>query len=115
MKSTEGMTIDRVWELCIAMWDWVIERIVAGDKRPVDELKSVWCEEHGYELLSECFFCDADGSGSEGNCSKCPAMVVDPTFCCWGVTPYNYAIHPLKFTAKLHAINKKRLAMKETK
>lgn len=105
MKTTQGMRIATVWKLCIEMWDWIAERIRAGDRRDVDTLKDIWCEEHGYSLEVSCFFCDKAGF----DCRACPAREIDTAFDCYVDSPYIYSERPLKFHAKLHRMNKKRL------
>ena len=117
MKTTKDMKLKTVWKLCIKMWDWIAEEIRAGSKFSVSSLKSQWCRMHGYELLSDCFFCDYSDRMFPGSqvvedlCPHCPARAVAKTFTCQQ-SPHNYKRAPLSFHAKLHRMNKKRLAMK---
>ncbi len=111
MKTTKGMRVATVWKLCIEMWDWIAEMIRAGDERNIDDLKDVWCEQYGYELEMSCFFCDK----AEGYCEQCQGTTIDPTFMCHGESTYHYYTDPLKFHAKLHRMNDKRLKMNREK
>ncbi len=103
MKNTKGMRLTTVWKLCVEMWDWIAERIRAGDERSVGKLKRAWAESHGWGSNC-CFFCLA----APGGCTDCPGKKVTPRFHCMN-TAYDYLCEPLKFHAKLHRMYKKFL------
>ena len=113
MKTTKGMKIATVWKLCLDMWDWIVYRIRAGDKRDVNELKLAWCKGRNFDLRAACFFCDyallrtPSGDLSKA-CHLCPGVQVHKSFCCHR-KEYFWFGSPLKFHAKLHRMNKKRL------
>ena len=114
MKTTKGMRVATVWKLCLEMWDWIVERILAGDERDVSELKLAWCKGHNFDLRAACFFCDyaLRVSGErflfEEACICCPGKAVSPRFDCQNEA-YDWDYEPLRFHAKLHRMNKKRL------
>jgi len=114
MRTTKGMRIATVWRLCIEMWEWIVERIEAGDERDIEKLKEAWLKEHGYKLYLDCFFCDYMKRNRDGSCSPCPAVTIDPDFDCMSIV-YDYYENPVKFLAKLHRMHKKFLKMQKEK
>ena len=119
MKTTKGMRVATVWKLCLEMWDWVAERILAGDSRDVEELKAVWCGEHEYDVELDCLFCDRsirrwvakndfEGETMPLVCDYCPGADVFVRFDC-RQKGWHWKDNPLKFRAKLHRMNKKRI------
>lgn len=112
MKTTKGMRSATVWKLCIEMWDWIAERIRVGSTDSVETLKRQWCAKKGYDLYAKCFFCDWAKRHTKRVlfCSKCPGRNITKTFSCQALA-YDYQHDPLKFRAKLHRMNTKRLKM----
>lgn len=114
MKTTQGMRVATVWKLCIEMWDWIEIKLRVDPHADIVDLKEQWCRDNGYTLQDDCFFCDvADKEmGSyefwDERCHVCPAKKVAPQFECKDYR-YAYRSRPLKFHAKLHRMNKKRL------
>lgn len=119
MKSTKGMKITTVWKLCLEMWDWIAEKMRAGDEPDVEILKYIWAENHEYDIDLACFFCDyairrtpnPDNQPLEvliNNCTLCPGRQVEKNFDC-RARKHHWREEPLKFHAKLHRMNKKRL------
>ena len=97
---------------CIyAMWEWIAERIKAGDERDVEDLKRVWCKEHGFiDISCQCFFCEYAIS----SCRNCPERKIDKSFGCCR-TP-DYGIDPVVFYYELLIkLNKKRLSSSKEK
>lgn len=104
------MTLDKIWENCLAMWKWVVWKlvigIVTGSRAGVLSLKIQWVEKNNFNNLhSNCFFCDA--LVSPRSCSNCPGTKVDPNFNCWN-PKYSYTNHPIRFYMKLRSLNRKR-------
>ena len=87
------------------MWEWIAERIKAGDERDVEDLKRVWCKEHSFiDISCQCFFCEY----AKGGCRNCPGRKIDKSFGCCG-TP-DYKLDPIDFYKLLVKLNKKRLS-----
>lgn len=114
------LTLNQTWRMCLKKWAWVDKIIAAmdacGRKREflsVEELKEVWCLDHGYpDLFNNCFFCEyAQSIDSEGldDCDNCPGRLVDKEFHCMNLM-YDYFDKPHKFYAQLVKLDKKRRA-----
>jgi hypothetical protein len=113
-----NLTLDQTWELCLEMWDWIVEQ--PGIKEcqdleedsPVEELKYDWLKMKGYEpesIENDCWFCKYTGSSHIDKCSDCPGRLVDIDFSCMN-REYNYEYCPIEFHQKLIELNKRRLA-----
>ena len=107
------MTLDETWKNCLSMWRWIAKMWRLGCSQNVEELKTEWCEAHGFDMIeSGCFFCHHNGGALENMCRKCPARKVDADFFCMD-THYSYNRHPIAFYNKLVSLNRKRLKGKK--
>lgn len=98
-----NIILSKSWRLCIKQWDWIVERIKAGDKRGVEELKKAWAKEHGFvSINSNCFFCKFV-SNKDKSCNECPARKIDEEFTCMK-QEYHYKRNPLAFHAEIHRL-----------
>ena len=58
------LSLNNTWKYCMRMWRWIADRIKAGDKRSVEDLKKAWLQNHDIRYIeNDCFFCDYDNSG----------------------------------------------------
>ena len=103
------MNLNEIWINCIAMWTWIVEQIKNGSKLSIDKLKEIWLKEHGFkDIIDDCFFCGYDFDNDNGDCFKCPGVLVDPEFSCLD-TNYHYRHHPADFLKRITELNKIRL------
>lgn len=119
------LTLDKTWDNCLRMWKWIAEQVkriknwdaysYAFQKNVIETLKRSWCKENGYnELEYDCFFCEFANSVyvRSFNCDdNCPARKINKWFWCDN-NSYHFTKEPLKFYAKLLALNKIRLSRK---
>lgn len=100
------------------MWRWIAKEIRKDAEQDVEELKEQWIEKHAKdELVFNCYFCDRNdslGGDATTDCSYCPGLKIDKEFDC-NSKEYNFEFHPIAFYNKLRALNRKRLAKKESK
>ena len=107
------LTIDKTWELCLAMWRWIANERRKGNTAPIYYLKEEWAEKHDYsvDLHEECFFCEYGERGDNSGCRLCPGKKVDPDFDCED-RDYHFTLYPIAFYNKLVSLNRKRLKSK---
>ena len=110
------MTIDEIWEYCLAMWKWIAEQYNPEqyEAANVHTLKSDWLEKYGpdYYIVGDCFFCHWNNKKGNGcSCKCCPGKDVDRSFVC-NDPRWDYFSKPKEFYEKLLEMNKKRLAQK---
>ena len=43
------MTLDKTWERCLAMWEWIASEIKNGTTDPPGTLKGEWLKDHRYK------------------------------------------------------------------
>ena len=100
------------------MWGWIAREIKENDTLDISELKETWLDANGYRdenIARACFFCDY--AIKRKGCKKsCPALKINwknwiEEGCC--DEKWHYENKPLKFYAKLQALNRKRLAKKK--
>ena len=116
--SEKKMTLNQTWKNCLRMWKW-IDKVWEFDGAPVEVLKAVWMDDHGFEATIEedCFFCEYDvQQGCEieediDRCTYCPGVLVNALFHCTRKS-YNYAEQPRKFYKKLLELDAKRKVKK---
>jgi hypothetical protein len=106
------LNLEDTWKYCMRMWRWIADRIGAGDKRTIVDLKDAWIEKHNVEyLVNNCFFCQYNFRpiirDNCDNCDNCPARKINKGFHCGNV---GYAWHskPIKFYNQLRKLNKLR-------
>lgn len=106
------LTLNKTWELCLAMWRWIAEEARKGNTDTVHCLKSEWLSANGFggvDVADDCFFCEYTMRGKGGEpCRLCPGKKVDPRFYCM-TAAYDFEEEPIAFYNKLVAFNKKRL------
>ena len=111
------LTLSKSWELCVdGQWKWIVKQIRAG-ARDVWGLKRQWLRENGIdssEVSNHCFFCEYTSNFKHDDCRLCPGCKIDKSFSCMD-KKYNFEKKPLKFYAKLRALNKIRLEKKGQK
>ena len=98
------MTLNQTWVLCLRMWQWIAKEWEKGNS--VDKMKERWLEKNGYDIdiVLDCFFCDY----ANGNCKKCPGVLVDPKFFCHNDSKYHYYYKPKAFYKELLRLNRIR-------
>ena len=108
MKTTKGMSIAQVYNLCDDMWQWI--KLQLQEVQPnvfVADLKEEWCDEHGYRLHASCFFCDYAKRTRWGwGCDVCPGRLIQPDFSCYN-SPIWYD-QPIEFADLIHEMNIER-------
>lgn len=97
-------TLDEIWDSCLKLWKYI-----ANSKKRINvsTLKKEWFVKNdlqNIDIMNYCYFCEY----SEGDCGKCPAVLVDSTFDCM-CDEYSCFYERKKFYAKLKELNKKRL------
>jgi hypothetical protein len=105
------LSLNMIWELCIEMWEYVVEQMNhPGNTHSVDYWKAKWLENHGFEKADvrlTCFFCHHDALQKD-DCGNCPGKLVEEIFdCC--ANDHRYDQHPTEFLAEVKRLNKIRL------
>ena len=107
-----NLTLDEMWNRCLAMWRWIVAQIEAGSDLQVTTLKTEWLKANDPDamLSSECYFCQwVCEHPSLMTCSGCPGTLVDPQFDCTD-PDYHWREHPQRFLVTLEELNIKRKA-----
>lgn len=111
-------TLDQTWTLCLQMCRSVSKKWAKADtitkesRWYVSKLKESWLRENGFgeeNLMSNCFFCDFQNP--PGGCSRCPGVLVNPSFNCY-TQAYHFINNPPAFYAELLRLNRIRKAKK---
>ena len=114
------MTIDKIWENCIAQWEWIVGEIEKGSTKYVDILKCEWRTENfpGEYIQQHCFFCHEVNWTNRGQeydagttrwlvCKSCPGAIVDEHCYCMN-QEYHFLEKPKEFLAELLRLDKIR-------
>ena len=112
LEAKMRLTLNKVWELCLKQWDWVIFEWLKDKTVPIEWLKSQWMDKNGFkgDMQGNCFFCEYDYR-KKNNCENCPGKLVDSTFSCSALN-YSWYRKPKEFYGKILAFNKKRKTKK---
>jgi hypothetical protein len=117
-QTVEDFDINDYWRECLRMWRWIVAQNPQTTRflNNVIQLKREWLKKENYKkgtILGNCFFCHSAGylttdpENLAADCSKCPAVAIDPEFDC-ALREYNYLYKPKSFLAKLERLDKKR-------
>jgi|GEM_PF-3161225 len=117
-KKKPSLSLDEVWNRCLAMWRDVVRETRLQPESDVPALKRKWIQEHypddAGRIYCDCYFCaySREHGNNTKTCDRCPGRIVSPRFLCSNGT-YHWLGKPAAFLRELERLNDKRLAGKK--
>ena len=115
------LTLDRAWEMCVEMWDWIAGMIKREPEleNSIDFLKIVYIALNFPDMVGElhnnCPFCQyglESMTFEKTCCDSCPGRLVSKRFACMD-SSYQYDKFPKKFHKKLLSLYARYLKQKQ--